>query len=354
VTQRSAIRRAVRVVVLLVALAAVGSQSRTLATAGRRLGHLSWWWVLAAVAAEMVSYLASAELQRRLLTAAGVRVGRFFLMALSYAGSAVSAILPAGAAVATGYTYRRLARRGAGSAVTVWVLFASGVVSTAALVALGLAGAEVRGLGPFCSTAHWLGGLLIGGSVCGVVGVLAWASRRPSRLEKIGACVAHVGRWGRSVLSRDRSASAVRLRERQLFRDPIIMGTVGWLNVCLVATANWVADGAVLGLSFVALGFRVPWQGLLLAYVVSQVASSLPLLGCVGVVEASLTVALVCVGVKADHALAAVLVYRLVSFWSVLPVGWLAWAWLRRQDGPPATPVPPAVSVDDRPLSAAA
>jgi putative heme transporter len=354
VTQRYAIRRAVRVVVLLVVLVAVGSQSRTLATAGRRLGHLSWWWVLAAVAAEVVSYLASAELQRRLLTAAGVRVGRLFLTALSYAGSAVSAVLPAGAAVATGYTYRRLTRRGAGSAVTVWVLFASGVVSTAALVALGLAGAEVRGLGPFCSTADWLGGLLIGGSVLGVVGLLAWASQRPSRLEKIGAGVAHVGAWGRSVLPGKRSASRGANRRTLFFRDPISMGTLGWLNVCLVAAANWVADGAVLGLSFAALGYRVPWQGLVLAYVVSQVASSLPLLGCVGLVEASLTVALVCAGVKADRALAAVLVYRLVSFWSVLPVGWVAWAWLRRQDGPPATPVSPALSVDDRPLSAAA
>jgi uncharacterized protein (TIRG00374 family) len=128
------------------------------------------------------------------------------------------------------------------------------------------------------------------------------------------------------------------------------MGTVRWMGVYTVAAANWVADWAVLGVSFLALGFGVPWKGLLLAYAVSQVAASLPLLGCVGVVETSLTVALVCVGVKADHALAAVLVYRLISFWSTLPLGWLAWDWLRRQDSAAMS----NVSADNEPLSAAA
>src|SRR3981081_2084008 len=103
----------VRLGIVLAALVAIHSQSGTLAGAASRLGRLSLWWVLAAVAAEVLSYLASAELQHRLLAAAGFWVGRRFLMALSYAGSAVSAVLPAGAAVATGYTYRRLTHRGA-------------------------------------------------------------------------------------------------------------------------------------------------------------------------------------------------------------------------------------------------
>jgi uncharacterized protein (TIRG00374 family) len=132
--------------------------------------------------------------------------------------------------------------------------------------------------------------------------------------------------------------------------DPITMGAVRWIGVSIVAAANWAADWAVLGVSFLALGFGVPWKGLLLAYAVSQVAASLPLLGCVGLVEASLSVALVCVGVKADHALAAVLVYRLISFWSTLPLGWLAWDWLRRQDRVTVA----SLSADNEPLSAAA
>ena len=70
--------------------------------------------------------------------------------------------------------------------------------------------------------------------------------------------------------------------------------------------------------------------------VASQVAASLPVLGCVGLVEVSLTVALVCSGVRPDSALAAALLYRLIGFWSTLPVGWLAWTWLRRREQPEA------------------
>ena len=114
------------------------------------------------------------------------------------------------------------------------------------------------------------------------------------------------------------------------------MSVMGWMGVSSVGLANWLADGAVLAASFVVLGLRVPWPALLLAYVVSQVAASLPVLGCVGLVEASLTVALVCSGVRPDNALAAALLYRLVGFWSTLPVGWLAWSWLRRRDQPKA------------------
>jgi uncharacterized membrane protein YbhN (UPF0104 family) len=329
------------VVVILAGLFAVGSQSRILAGAGRRLSRLYVWWVLAALAAEVVSYVASAELQRRLLAAAGVRVGRLFLVALSYASSAVSALLPAGAAIGAGYTHRRLARSGVGSAVIVWVLVASGVVSTAALVGLGLAGAELQGVGLSHSTLGWLSGVLIGVGAVGLVVMLAWASRQREWLERIGDLVVRGATRSVDVFLRRSSRGRV---PRRLFPreggEPVTIGTVGWMGLCAVAAGNWAADGAVLGLSFVALGFGVPWQGLLLAYVVTQIATSLPFLGCIGLVEASLTLALVCVGVHADRALAAVLVYRLVSFWSVLPVGWIAWGWLKRHDNQALVPSP--------------
>jgi uncharacterized membrane protein YbhN (UPF0104 family) len=41
--------------------------------------------------------------------------------------------------------------------------------------------------------------------------------------------------------------------------------------------------------------------------------------------------ALVCSGVHPTAAVAGVLVYRLVSFWLVLPAGWLAWTRLKAQ-----------------------
>jgi uncharacterized membrane protein YbhN (UPF0104 family) len=43
------------------------------------------------------------------------------------------------------------------------------------------------------------------------------------------------------------------------------------------------------------------------------------------VVEGSLTVALVTFGGAQDSTVAAVLLYRLISFWLLLPVGWGSW-----------------------------
>jgi uncharacterized membrane protein YbhN (UPF0104 family) len=50
-----------------------------------------------------------------------------------------------------------------------------------------------------------------------------------------------------------------------------------------------------------------------------------------GVVEGSLTVALVAYGGAETSTVAAVFLYRLISFWGELPVGWTAWALLARR-----------------------
>ena len=83
------------------------------------------------------------------------------------------------------------------------------------------------------------------------------------------------------------------------------------------------------GFSYLAVGAAVPWRGLLLAYGAGQLAANLPITpGGLGVVEGSLVIALVAFGGGHVSTVAAVLLYRIVSFWGYLPVGWLAWAGL--------------------------
>jgi uncharacterized protein (TIRG00374 family) len=75
------------------------------------------------------------------------------------------------------------------------------------------------------------------------------------------------------------------------------------------------------------VGSPVPWRGLLLAYGAGQLAANLPITpGGLGVVEGSLTIALVAYGGAQASTVAAVLLYRIVSFWASLPVGWVSWA----------------------------
>jgi uncharacterized membrane protein YbhN (UPF0104 family) len=335
----------------------LASQRASLLSASDRLGRVSLAWLLVALAAETASYLAAAELQHHLLASNGVRVARGSLVALSYAGTAISAALPAGPAVSTRYTYRALRRRGTPSGTAAWVLTATAVVSTVALAALGLVGAQFRGLGPLCSALGGIVGVTVLAAAIAAMAALMWASRHRRRVEQLttglsarcDACLRAVarraGRAGRPA--RTGSTEAARFVDDANDALGLVQATVA----LALAAANWAADILALAIAFVALGFAVPWQGLLFAYAITQLATSVPLLpGSLGVAEGSMAAALVCSGVPPTAALAAVLVYRLVSFWLVLPTGWFAWTWLRRgEERSPVTgpfePVPRIATV---------
>ena len=109
----------------------------------------------------------------------------------------------------------------------------------------------------------------------------------------------------------------------------------GWAFVFFMATVNWAANIACLALAIMAVGSPVPWSGLILAWSVGVGAGSFGLTpGGLGVVEAALAAALVAVGVHAPEAVAAVLVYRLISFWLVDALGWMLYVTTRKRGRP--------------------
>jgi uncharacterized protein (TIRG00374 family) len=121
-------------------------------------------------------------------------------------------------------------------------------------------------------------------------------------------------------------------------RIPLSRGAALWLVT--MATALWLTDFLVLICCFGAVDAPIPWSGALLAFGVAQIVASLPLIpGGIGIVEGSLAVILVAYGAKKVPALAVVLVYRLLTFWLVIIVGWIGvgvieWRAHRNLDGP--------------------
>jgi uncharacterized membrane protein YbhN (UPF0104 family) len=334
-----------RAIVAVPIVLVLASQRRSFLSATDRLGRISLAWLALALGAEMVSFLAAAELQHHLLAGAGARVDRRALIALTYAGTAMSATLPAGPAVAGRYTYRALTRRGATASAAAWVLAATAVLSIVTLALLGLIGAQLRGFGVFCSAIGGIVGvavLLVGG---GAVAALVWSSRHRWRLERLASSLSARCNAGRDIVARRLGRASQRGdtdvdRVSSLFPDRAkqhnALGPVRLSAALGLASANWLADIAALALAFAALGLEVPWQGLLLAYVVTQLVTSVPLLpGSIGVAEGSMAAALVCSGVHPTAAVAGVLVYRVVSFWLVVPAGWLAWMCLTRREAKP-------------------
>ncbi|TML42351.1 MAG: UPF0104 family protein [Actinobacteria bacterium] len=107
--------------------------------------------------------------------------------------------------------------------------------------------------------------------------------------------------------------------------------TLQYAEVFALALWNWVGDCLCLACAIRATGSNVPWQGLFLAYGAGMTAGSIGLTpGGLGIVEAALSAALVAAGIRGGHAFAAVLVYRLISFWLVMAGGWAIMAVLTR------------------------
>jgi uncharacterized protein (TIRG00374 family) len=107
-----------------------------------------------------------------------------------------------------------------------------------------------------------------------------------------------------------------------------------WGAVVAFAVLNWTFEIFALVAATRALGISLAAHQIMLAYFAAQAAGSLlPVLpGGLGAIEAGLVTTLVAFGAAAAAAGAAVAIYRLVSFWAVVGVGWLAWLVLRASD----------------------
>lgn len=308
-----------------------------LAEAAAALGHLRWGWVLAGVIAEAGSYLSLVQIQRVLLRAGQVKIALGPMTAITLAATAIASSLPAGTAFAAVFSFRQLHRRGANQTIAGWSLVATFIAGAVTLAFLAATGALVaRAEGASLDLTGPITGALAVAIVLGAIFVqqraLAWAVSAVVGLSR------RLTSWPRDRLAARIGQIIVRLTAVRLSAGTVAR-TLAW------ALGYWALDCSCLTVSFLAVGAPVPWKGLLLAYGAGQLASSLPITpGGLGVVEGSLTIALVAFGGPAPSTIAAVLLYRLFSFWLILPLGWGAWGWLawtgRRRPWPvPLAPV---------------
>src|SRR5581483_3874931 len=168
------------------------------------------------------------------------------------------------------------------------------------------------------SSALDLVGVTVGALVAAAL--LMLVLRRPRVLGPVIDGLARVShrlvRWPRE----DPKSLAIAVRRR------LEAVTPGWSGLAIAmvwALANWALDLAALVCAFGAVDAPVPWRGLVLAYGAAQLAANLPITpGGLGVVEGSLTIGLVAYGGAEASSVAAVLVYRVISFWAMLVIGW--------------------------------
>ncbi|MFA1549952.1 YbhN family protein [Actinomadura chokoriensis] len=306
---------------VLAAVAAIplyGDELPDLGAIWSAASHADPGWLTMVVLSVAGSMGAFARLQRRLLRVGGLRMPLRRAFAITYAGNALSTTLPAGPAVSVVYTFRQFRRGGASARLATAVILAGGVITTTAYTLVGLLAllTDPRARGP----------ALIAMAVPLLLAVLLVPVLRRPRPRAV--VTAPIRRAHRFALAHPKIAPyAERLAG---VRDVLRPTRRDWAALASLALLNWVFDILALLSAANAVGVDVPPTGVALTYFAAQAAGSmLPLLpGGLGAIEGSMAASLVAFGATMSPAVAAVGLYRLVSYWAVVGVGWLAWAGL--------------------------
>jgi uncharacterized protein (TIRG00374 family) len=304
------------------ALYALNGDRDELIGASSLLARMHVGWLVVAIGAEIMSLVSFAALQRRLLAVGGVRVSLGWMTSVSLATLTIASSVPAGPAISTIFVFRQFRRRQVDDALAGWTILSSGVFAALGLTLLASTGVL---LAYSESAGYDLIGVVFGILVITlVIDAIVWQRRW---LANIAIFLLELSR---RLINRPRR-QGLDIVEGLLARLASVR--LGWRDLVatvLAGVCNWAFDCGCLAFAFITVGAPVPWRGLLLAYGAGQLAQNLPITpGGLGVVENSLTIALVAFGSDQTSTVAAVLVYRIITFWGYLPIGWINWACLR-------------------------
>jgi uncharacterized protein (TIRG00374 family) len=288
-----------------------------LTAALRHLDHLNYGWESGAVVAEALSIVGYGYLQQRVLRWGGAELSLASLTLVSLANNAIAYTVPGEPAVSSAYRYRFFRRHGASGASSGWAILTILIAQAIGMSLLLFVGVIVALFGHTGVQAR--GTVLVGLVVVVIAGALL--VRRDLLLRFLGVLV----RSCRRITGHPRGDVMARIESTLQRMREIPLSSGAAVGVVSMATALWLMDFVILVCCFGAVHAPIPWSGVLLAFGVAQIVASLPLIpGGIGIVEGSLAVILVAYGAKRVPALAVVLIYRLLTFWLVIIVGWLS------------------------------
>jgi uncharacterized membrane protein YbhN (UPF0104 family) len=281
-------RRWVRTVIVVLAIAVLTTvivvDRHTLGQSLSAIGGLDLRWFALAIGCECLSLTAFGLSRRRLLRADGHEATFGSVMAITYAGNAVSMSIPfAGAQLAAVFSYQQFRRRGLDPALTGWALGVSAIASSSALALVLVVGALAGGA-PLATAAGFLGAAVFALPAITVILALRYPRARVAANSLLSWAVRVIRR-----VFRKPGIDPAALDELLGRLATIRLGWLSYAEVFGLAVANWLFDCACLACAIRATGQPVPWHGLLLAY-----------------------------------GAGAVLAYRLVNFWMILLGGGVA------------------------------
>ncbi len=287
-----------------------GGPLHAFAAALRRGLDASPTWAAAGVGFEALSLTGYVVLLSLVAGRATPRIGPRESAQITLAGAAATRLLPtagAGGAALAVWALRRAGLKPLAAArtllafmVLLYSVFLGAIAIAGAALGLGL----VAGRGPVALSAVPAAAAVLAIAVC--LG-LAWRHPVPTGATR-------ADRPGRRARHGARLASAARVMGHAV-RDAISLTGSGDPRL-LGAIAYWLFDAAVLWSMLHAFGTPPALLVVLLAYLIGQVANTIPIPGSV---SGGMVGVLLAFGVSAELAVPAVLVYRLISVWIPVP-----------------------------------
>ena len=324
------LQRVVAAVLLLAVAVVVVLERDELVRAGEVLRTADPLWLVAALVLDVASMLLYAQMQAVLLRGAEVPARFRPVAGIALAAHSLSISLPGGPLFSTAYNYRHFHALGASGAVASWVIAVSGSLSSAGLAVVGVLGGLLVGSGSGLS--QLVGPLLLVVALPSAV----WLLRtRPEvgRAIARGAtrAAAPVVRLLARRRGRDQAAVRDRLRAAVAQLSELRVGALVWTRATTAAVVNWLLDAACLGLCCAAVGVDgLSTAELLLTYTAGMAAAHVTLVPAgLGVADATISLGLVAAGASTGSAVAATILFRIITFGAINALGWLAWWRLR-------------------------
>ncbi|MPZ72187.1 MAG: flippase-like domain-containing protein [Nitriliruptorales bacterium] len=257
---------------------------------------------------------ALAQVYRASLEATGARIRYRQGLQLSMGAFTLSRVLPGGGAAGAVWAVGRLRQYGVPRSVAAAAVVVEGLlamVTLGTIVTIGAVAALFRG-------RVTVGGVLAACTIPVLFAVLAWAAaaglRSPAVRTRFFSAVRRILRRRHERV--DVWESATDDLAGAMASGAGVWPVMGWSAV------NWLFDIAALWMVFLGLGAKLEIGVLVLGFGVANLITALPHTpGGLGLVEAGMTGTYVGLGADTAVALAAVLAYRVISFWIPVIVG---------------------------------
>lgn len=294
-------------------------------------------WLVLAIGAEVASLCAFAAATRAMLPVAS-RPRFFRVLRIDMSTIALSHSVPGGSAAGTGLGFRLLNEAGVALPDAAFGKVCQGVASGVVLQLLLVSGliAIIPGHhgSPLLTALACTGVLLLVVVATGVFLIRRGRDRLAAHLARVTGWLPFVADdlGHRFIVSTAQSIEALLADRRRL--AAAVAGSAG----------NWLFDALALWASVRLYGHSLSYLSLIVPFGVASTLAWIPLTpGGLGFVEATLVPVFVGFGVPKTAALLGMLTWRLIAFWSPIPLGGIAYASLtagRSRPAPDQAPQP--------------